>query len=299
MDLSLLQLLKQGELTNLKERLLAAFNEHVHWMCEYEASLFSGKEIGEELLNPQAAQLCEFGRWYYGTQPEGLHQTKEFKRLGELHARFHASAIAAAKERINEGGAHTVACKKFIDIQADFLIALNNYLCDISSGAQLFDPLTKLLNRQEMNRLLSRERSRVLRTGRPCTIALADLDHFKLINDTLGHGAGDMVLVESALSFSHNLREYDLLFRYGGEEFLFCFPDTDMKEAISISERMRESIDKMRVDVGKEEAHITVSFGLAPLKINTELGESLRMADEALYEAKRKGRNQVCVKEAI
>lgn len=113
------------------------------------------------------------------------------------------------------------------------------------------DPLTGLHNRHAMERELERERERFLRTKHPCCIALGDLDHFKQVNDSYGHGVGDRVLEASADCFLRHLRPYDSLYRYGGEEFLFCLPDADLKSARKIIERLRLELESRPVEIDR------------------------------------------------
>lgn len=145
-----------------------------------------------------------------------------------------------------------------------------------------------------MARDLERERERFLRSGRPCCIALGDLDHFKGINDSYGHGAGDKVLAGSADCFLRHMRPYDSLFRYGGEEFLFCLPDTDLAVARKVFDRLRQELESrsFELDTG-ERISVTASFGIAEMTDQATVEKTTERADQALYRAKSAGRNRV------
>lgn len=156
------------------------------------------------------------------------------------------------------------------------------------------DPLTGVHNRQGMNRDLRREWTRALRTGQPLCVALADLDLFKRINDTWGHCVGDRVLCAAARLFQRRLRPYDTVYRYGGEEFLFCLPNTDVVSAGRILDRLRRVVSKMTVtcDDGQP-VPVTVSIGVAQMVPGRSVQEAVAAADRALYAAKDAGRNRV------
>lgn len=297
MDIGLLQVLSKEQLNTLFNGIHKAFDEHVRLACRCQGTLLSAIQVDEEILDESSHLKCNFGKWYNGPLPEGLRKSEEFQRLGALHEKFHEAARNASLVRVRGEELTVELCENLLTAQSDLLLALNHYLRhEIGEADQLFDPLTGLLNRLEMGKLLARETARAKRYGTRVSIAMADLDHFKKVNDMYGHEAGDMVLREAAALFSANLRPYDLLFRYGGEEFLFCFPDADLQEAYAVCERMRKAIENNKVEIGGGNfAAITVSFGIAPLDLEKNLQASLREADRALYEAKSKGRNRVSV----
>ena len=294
MDVSLLQVMSKNQIQTLLRGIQGAFDEHVRWACRCQNTLLADGVVDESLLEKDSHLHCNFGRWIHGGLPGGLSASKDFKMLSELHRRFHDAARTATLARIQGRVLSVEDCENLLTAQSDLLIALNQYLREVAEGDSLFDPLTGLLNRQEMYRLLEKEKSRSERTGLPTMIAMADLDFFKSVNDRFGHEAGDCVLRETASRFSSKLRSYDLLFRVGGEEFLFCFPATDAEEARNICDRIREAVEQGAVEVGGgRTVSVTVSFGIAPLMSDRPVSDSMRLADDALYEAKGLGRNMV------
>jgi two-component system cell cycle response regulator len=136
-----------------------------------------------------------------------------------------------------------------------------------------------------------------LRTGAALSILVADIDHFKSVNDTYGHDAGDAVLREFSHRFQRCTRGIDLACRLGGEEFLIIMPDTDADQAYQIGERLRDCVAAQAFEVRPgQEIAITASVGLATRKGEKDTPETMfKRADEALYAAKRRGRNQVAV----
>ncbi len=157
------------------------------------------------------------------------------------------------------------------------------------------DPLTGLHNRRYMEEHLRTLVAQAIRTGRPLSLLIADIDHFKAVNDTWGHDVGDKVLRQVAQRFRQNIRSMDLACRFGGEEFVGIMPDLDLARALQVGERLRASIagDVITVGPGKP-LQVTASVGLAALAGWDDTPDSLiKRADLALYAAKRRGRNRV------
>jgi diguanylate cyclase (GGDEF)-like protein len=152
------------------------------------------------------------------------------------------------------------------------------------------DPLTGVGNRLGMAQEMERQESERIRYGRPYTVLIVDLDHFKRINDRFGHAAGDQVLQEVSSAILSNLRDSDHAFRYGGEEFVAILAETKLDGAIAVAERIREGVDAAQVECEGHKVHVTVSVGVA------EAGaDVLDRADRALYKAKKAGRNRIKV----
>ena len=156
------------------------------------------------------------------------------------------------------------------------------------------DPLTGLLNRRGLEGQFDFAIALARRSGRPLSLLTVDVDHFKRVNDTHGHGVGDQVLQGLARTLQQRLRRSDVAARIGGEEFVALLPDTGLKEA-------QATADALRLAVAAQEypqvGHITISLGVSALRGGDEDGASalLQRADAALYQAKGEGRNRVCV----
>lgn len=163
----------------------------------------------------------------------------------------------------------------------------------------LTDALTGCRNRTYLAERLPVEIKRACRYGRPLSVVICDLDHFKRVNDTLGHPAGDVVLVEVGKMLNAVLRnDLDWVVRFGGEEFLLVLPETALDGAVRLAERIRAGIAAAPVHYREIEIPVTASFGAAQLPGDPEdvahAGESLlQLADQALYAAKAAGRNRV------
>ena len=157
------------------------------------------------------------------------------------------------------------------------------------------DGLTKIWNRASILDHLNKELGRAEREARPVGIILVDLDHFKNINDTYGHFAGDVVLQEAAQRMRSSIRNYDSIGRYGGEEFLILVPGGDEKSTVAQAERLRAILAEEEVHIPGAPVILTASFGCTSVVPGRRVSSEalIRRADEALYLAKRRGRNRV------
>jgi diguanylate cyclase len=156
----------------------------------------------------------------------------------------------------------------------------------------LHDPLTELPNREAYNERAKAEVQRWQRYGRPLTIAVFDIDHFKRINDNFGHQAGDRVIKVIGRSIAKRLREVDFFCRYGGEEFVALMPETDAGVALEVLEKVRDAIASAAFNYKEQPMSITVSVGLTEFKTGDDLVTAFERADQALYSAKSSGRNR-------
>ncbi|GLH72890.1 hypothetical protein GETHLI_13920 [Geothrix limicola] len=169
--------------------------------------------------------------------------------------------------------------------------AFHETLLDLSTK----DPLTGLANRGSILGELQNRFGLSLRYSRPISVVVCDLDHFKQVNDTHGHGAGDFVLRAFGERLLATLREADLAGRIGGEEFLMILPETDLTGARPFAERLRRAIAATAVQLPTEDLSITCSLGIAErIAGDSDAGQLLARADAALYRAKAAGRDQVC-----
>jgi len=158
----------------------------------------------------------------------------------------------------------------------------------------LHDQLTGLLNRRAFDLLFEREVAKSQRSGTSLFVALADIDHFKQVNDRFGHGTGDMVLCKIATILNSGLRTGDAVARWGGEEFLLLFVAADGLAVQEILERLREAVAATTVESGGAQVRVTISFGYAPVTADkAALTTACNLADAHLYEAKNRGRNLV------
>jgi diguanylate cyclase (GGDEF)-like protein len=159
------------------------------------------------------------------------------------------------------------------------------------------DGLTGLVNRVALEDHLHREWNAWRRHGAPLAVLIADLDHFKAINDTYGHAAGDDVLCQAAEVLSRSVRGSDLAARYGGEEFVVVAPDCPLEAAVTLANRFRAGLAEVAIPVPGASVAVTASVGIAGTSeaVLGSPGDLLRQADQALYQAKRSGRDAIAV----
>ncbi|MEZ4601413.1 MAG: diguanylate cyclase [Syntrophotaleaceae bacterium] len=182
------------------------------------------------------------------------------------------------------------AGRRIIELQSELLSAREFLRVKASH-----DSLTGLWNHEEILGILHQELARAEREGHEVSAIMADLDHFKKINDTYGHLAGDVVLMATADRMHSHMRPYDAIGRYGGEEFLVILPDCGRECAMALAERLRKNIGGSKVDTPEGIVSVTVSLGVAVAEkgIKIDALSLVQAADKALYMAKEKGRNRV------
>ncbi len=178
------------------------------------------------------------------------------------------------------------------------LQALIDGLCDLS----LRDALTGLANRRHFRAVLEREIDRVARTGESALLLVLDIDHFKHVNDTYGHAAGDQVIQAVARRLAECVRPMDTVARYGGEEFAIVLPNCQPTYGEAVAERVRTHIQGQAIRLNSgQDVHVTVSIGgaFAPQWVRSSASLWMERADLQLYCAKTEGRNRVCLEQSV
>lgn len=214
------------------------------------------------------------------------------------------------KNSINKKSTHT---KKQLDLSAALRILQNagcpdpregitdpldqaqsvlNALCDLS----IHDGLTGLVNSTFFHAVLAREIERSLRTGRTCGLMVIDIDHFKQINDTFGHAAGDRALQSVAMQMQRSLRAMDTAARIGGEEFAIILPECDPADAIHAAMRIHSGLNPLAIALEDQNLQVTTSVGLVWTNPDKPMSSLVLLseADQEMYRAKRAGRGRLC-----
>lgn len=166
------------------------------------------------------------------------------------------------------------------------------------SKLAITDALTRIMNRRGITVALLDAMAQSERYSAPLCVAMADIDHFKPVNDTHGHAAGDRVLTEIAGIFSDTLRMPDKVGRYGGEEFLIILPHTTLAGGRKIAERLRAAVSRWQFGIDGKKLKLTVSLGITQARKGEDLEQLLARVDQALYAAKSGGRNLVVARKA-
>ncbi|WP_162984528.1 GGDEF domain-containing response regulator [Poseidonibacter antarcticus] len=208
-------------------------------------------------------------------------------------------SVIKIKNSQNEDRIFTINIDNY-DESNDFYVVSLTDITEIKEKSNLLeyqashDTLTGLFNRNKFNSLLGKEIRRSSRYRNNLSLILFDIDFFKIVNDEYGHQIGDEVLKEIAKLITQNVREHDTIVRWGGEEFLLLLPETDLKGASIVAEKIRITIYKQPLT--KFKLNITASFGVSILKDDDTEESFISRSDEALYEAKETGRNKVVTK---
>jgi len=177
-----------------------------------------------------------------------------------------------------------------------WLQAVLDGLCELSSR----DPLTGLSNRRQFELALASEIDRVARAGEPALVLMIDIDHFKKVNDTHGHPAGDLVLKAVAQALHDCIRPMDTLARFGGEEFAMILPNCPPSFGLAVAERVRLKVQSRVVTIAPgQQVNVTVSLGgaFAPQWVRSSAPLWIDRADQQLYRAKTEGRNRACLEQ--
>lgn len=185
-------------------------------------------------------------------------------------------------------------------LEQAFVMVENAYLYEKIRLKSVTDELTGLYNRRYFFERLKEEYERTKRYSElEFSVIMLDIDHFKKINDTYGHMAGDAVLKQLARIMKNSIRSADIAARFGGEEFIFILPQTSLKGGVQFAERLRKTVEKYKFQALGHEIPVTISLGVSSYhnKLPYTLDEIIKNADEALYRAKASGRNKVCVYE--
>ena len=170
-------------------------------------------------------------------------------------------------------------------------------LIDQLSDLAALDNLTGIYNRRYFYELVQKEISRAERYNQFLSLIIFDLDFFKQVNDTYGHAAGDAVLMQVVNIFKQRLREYDIMGRFGGDEFLILLPETNLRDATALAEELRTTLERSDIHYEEHSFRIKASFGVTvkPVMNTISLQEMIHYVDAALYKAKQTGRNRIQV----
>lgn len=292
--MTVLKTLQPHEAADILDQLAQATAYYNNWIKGLHRTLLCGSEFDTSALGDDAHCHCEFGRWLYRGAHPLLHEHPLYARIAKTHRHMHDLARRLAQMR---GEGISIVSSEY-DTFIEASIELQTLMCDLQFAVRdslcTVDPLTGVCNRQGMIPSLMEEQQRAVRTGQPCSLSMVDFDHFKAVNDSHGHRAGDQTLRAAIQYFVKTLRPYDSIYRYGGEEFLLCLPNITAPNAVSILERLRTGLEQLAIELDNGDTiRITASFGISALKPEISVEESISVADFALYQAKSGGRNCV------
>jgi diguanylate cyclase (GGDEF)-like protein len=253
-------------------KLVAIFCSKIESMLPHSAYMFTNAEFGLEIKKGVFSRhSCS-----YALKIEGQH-------LGELKL-MRATKFSNSELELLE----TLLCCLVYPLK-------NAALYQRAIKMAYTDPLTQANNRASFDNQVEREISLAQRYGKSLALVFLDIDHFKSINDGYGHECGDIVLAATAKWIKKSLRGSDILFRYGGEEFVVLLSETDLAGAEVVAERIRATIAAHALSYDMSTLNVTASLGISVLKPGDSVDSLVKRADEAMYRSKHNGRNQVSV----
>jgi diguanylate cyclase len=276
--------------------LAAVLDEHLDWLTAWHRLAFI-VTIGRATALTGLLPPASFISWYRHAAETLPEEQPVLDRLAVLHDQMHTLARLVLMKTPDGQGLALEDYQAVIGKFQGFIGGVRRLERAFAVAASGLDTLTGLRSRVGMADDVAREFDRFQRTGKPFCLAIVDIDHFKQVNDTYGHDVGDQVLAATADVISRQIRSFDDAYRLGGEEFMLCLKETTLADAQIGLERLREALAGWPIPLvsGQPPLRITASFGLASVAHGASLDALLHAADQALYQAKRGGRNRVVV----
>jgi diguanylate cyclase len=263
------------------------------WHVELMRSIICKSSTEEQLVNAKKYSACNFGLWFYSDDNQLPKTHPKFNALENAHKLVHEKAAMLLQESQSQDIISPLTYDGFADAVEQMRCVLTELKQEFENLLYDHDTLTGAETRMCLLPKLKQQQELMQRGIQPdCCIAMLDLDNFKKINDGLGHLVGDEVLRTVIKYVIQQLRSYDMVFRYGGEEFIICMPHTNLETASCLIERLRSGIEFLPIKIEANTIiHVTASFGLAKLIANSPIVDVIDCADKAMYKAKASGKN--------
>ncbi|MDD3609815.1 MAG: sensor domain-containing diguanylate cyclase [Halothiobacillaceae bacterium] len=279
------------------KNLLVHFEAHLNWM---QALIAAVRDADRDTMPEPDPSLCEFGRWLVDQGDSIIRDRSHKLEIERIHRELHQISWEMASDfdqpHINRRLYALIKRAELLSLDLGNEISLINNMVIMSSYNK--DSLTGLLTRRSLDKVLFNQMEIAKATESSFCVIMCDLDHFKHINDRHGHLVGDQALQHFAQILRSALRQSDLLFRYGGEEFLVVLPSTNREQALNLAERVRLMLHGSPLDTPLHQVSISASFGVVEIEPETYrfidkefVMEVIREADSRLYQAKQRGRD--------
>lgn len=291
--------LRLSHLRSLTDKnILTYYEQHLVWIAQLAAAVEAGNADGLPELDHNK---CEFGSWLYGKGTDIIKDKSHLKHLDELHISMHREAIVIRKLLLE--GHSSAPIYALVKKAEHYSLELGNEIALMNSIVIMTvynkDPLTGFLNRRFLEKVMINQMEIAKATETPFSIIMIDLDHFKKLNDTHGHQTGDKALVHISDIIRKTVRQSDLVFRYGGEEFLLVLPSANHTSTYVLAEKLRHAIEKTPLPENTP-IFLTASFGVQEISPDDYsvvdralVREAIAQCDGKLYAAKRQGRNRI------
>lgn len=281
------------ELQTTLQQLDQALYYHEHWLAELNRTIICRLPFDPSDVAEDAHRHCRFGKWCYDKPPQAFREHPAFIAMAIEHHRMHQLGARLLLASAHDPSGLPKDYDSFRNALDRLRLEIDTLKREIEDSLNNRDALTGAENRVRMLTKLRELHELVKRRVHPCGIAIMDMDHFKTINDNYGHPFGDQVLATTVHNVMSQLRPYDSVFRYGGDEFLITLPDADLQITQAIIGRI---LKRLAFDIDRPNAiATTASFGITELDPDISVEESINRADMALFAAKESGRNSSCV----
>ncbi len=254
------------------EQLIEVFSSEIQSLIPHSGYRYQASEIDLELANGDAGDSC--AKYRLKIQSRQLGEISFFRKNGFSH-----------EELCN---LEDMLCAMIYPVK-------NALMYQVALKSAYRDPLTDLNNRAAMEKLLPREIELANRHAHSMALLVMDLDGFKQINDRYGHDVGDQVIRDVGEVLHSAVRNTDLLYRYGGDEFVGGLAQTDVNGALEVSERIRRGVESLSTHGSHVSSKIEISIGITMIKAEDDFGNAFKRADNALYRAKQGGKNRIII----
>lgn len=266
-------------------------DDHSQWLRHWTRAVCFPESLGDDVAPILPGS---FTAWWERVADNPLVQQPAFAKLPGIYELMAKQSAALLQLAIKGQRPSLAQYDQTLGNYQDFISFLRRLEKALGALDAGIDTLTGLPSRARMRDDLERELNRFRRGGVPFCVAICDIDHFKAINDTYGHDGGDRVLVHVAGILQRSVRNFDDVYRFGGEEFIISLKNADIGDGQVVLERLRSEVQHTALKLSSgQPVGVTVSFGLARATRSENVDQMLERADLALYEAKRNGRNQV------
>lgn len=290
---NLLESLHHEDFETLADDIKQSLSAHHDWMQHITKALITQQPMSEnEFIAANAHRQCHFGQWLTRVLEDDLFKQDSFLKIEAHHKQLHDLARTVVQQLNQHLRPNLDDLNQLMRTQKE-LFDMIMVLFEFSVlNKQQFDPTTRLINRRSVGSILASEYSKIQRLDNySCCIAMADIDHFKKVNDRWGHDVGDLLLKHTAKIFTDTIRRHDTVSRYGGEEFLFIFPEITLEKASLIIDRIRLQLAESSFTHQGNQHSVTASFGITQLSRLSDIEGSIKLTDIAMYVAKQSGRN--------
>lgn len=280
-----------AEIQTILLQIEQAIYNHERWYESLVAALVCRLPYDRQDVDPNAHHKCRFGQWLYSSGRELLQNHPSLPAMETEHKRMHQLAASLLEAAASGTDVPIGNYEIFANALKGMRLEIGTLQRELEEMRSNLDPLTGANSRTSLLTVLRQQQVLVKRQVMSCALAMMDLDHFKVVNDTYGHVVGDRVLTMVARYAMEHLRPYDRVFRYGGEEFVICMQNTSLEVAHSVINRLCEGLARTPIFHDGDLIKVTASFGIALLDPELTVDQSVDRADKAMYVAKAAGRN--------